>query len=924
MSDNATDDFKFFPRPEAHASRWDSLLPPVQDAVRDLLLRIRGATETVGFNKKREDNQRENADVLQDVANCFLIYGDRGTGKTTVLCNAKEALGDPNSFFHPADKESMEPKKKSAKECAEKLGKVVWLDVLDLEPLPPKANMLTSVLTRVRDALDALDAPGADDATPMPQGPSSLFEESAESARHKLHRLINDATLMWEDISENDTRSRANRQVAAADIYAHFRKQFVAALSTLSSELGMRRFGRGVECPIVLPIDNIDRSTDHLHAIVKLAQMVDCRYLWLVMAGDRVDVDTFLERAYWKELIRTDGGLAASGKRGPKGEDESFVMARRQAAAASQKLLPPSHRIKVRRVRPRVTLNFCPSSNCRSAGDDRDTQHANSFKDWTIAKLLREIPIPTEEIPIATKNKGRELNFLDLLDAGKLLDDPDKERPHLTYAAEYGLWLPARGVLDLWQLAHWVVSDHGTFPIPVAKAKSAGKTKPKLKREPDLRAEKIARTMLRNVIAPSKLTSKVGKRIQDQIVRRNVLGGTVLDFSDVELKLLRTTRSTSQFHLSTENLPVDKASYLSVDEANYAVRSGLSFHDIVGHVINLEWQEQSNDSGEPCDRVQTEELPLLVVAWLMILHDIVVWAPESAVVSNDVGLTAPVVRATHEVEPRSRSARKSGFLRWPAPHWGAYVAHDAFWLRWRRAAFIMVPNQALAKVVVEGDLFRHLACLWVECALETFSKFVLKDISLKAEFRKDSLTNWLSDTTRKKKKTVKLDVQKYEMNAMKAACELYKDLRIQKDQQSSQEGASVFDDQTEFMANWLERQLPLLFTHLYVPTAANASNDEPSRIQCFLDPVKWEELTREPGEIPKDEAPKTDLELLFQCWIDNSPFILNDFEQELEKLITVNGEPQKAEDLPDRIDWKQLGPFGDLHRALKDTSEKPS
>ena len=35
-------DFNFIPCPEAHSMKWNDLLPPLQSAVKDLLVRING------------------------------------------------------------------------------------------------------------------------------------------------------------------------------------------------------------------------------------------------------------------------------------------------------------------------------------------------------------------------------------------------------------------------------------------------------------------------------------------------------------------------------------------------------------------------------------------------------------------------------------------------------------------------------------------------------------------------------------------------------------------------------------------------------------------------------------------------------------------------------------------------------------------
>ena len=88
------------------------------------------------------------------------------------------------------------------------------------------------------------------------------------------------------------------------------------------------------------------------------------------------------------------------------------------------------------------------------------------------------------------------------------------EKGDLTEAAKLGLRLPARGVLDLWALAYWVTHDR---EISIYNKHHA--------------AEKIARTMLRNVIAESSLSSETGHHLQDQIIQRNPQGGTVLDGS---------------------------------------------------------------------------------------------------------------------------------------------------------------------------------------------------------------------------------------------------------------------------------------------------------------------------------------------------------------------------------------------------------
>lgn len=61
---------------------------------------------------------------------------------------------------------------------------IVWLEPLDLEPLPRTTNLLTTLLTRVRNALDAGDGPHA--AARDRLSSASIYEEAGDDARQLL------------------------------------------------------------------------------------------------------------------------------------------------------------------------------------------------------------------------------------------------------------------------------------------------------------------------------------------------------------------------------------------------------------------------------------------------------------------------------------------------------------------------------------------------------------------------------------------------------------------------------------------------------------------------------------------------------------------------------------------------------------------
>lgn len=886
---NSDNEFVFLPRPEAHAMTWNELLPPLRVAVRDLLTCLNGAVRTVNPGKKTPEHCRYG----EYAASCFLVYGERGTGKTTVLLSAQNAVCDSSDEFFDeaacarrnADADSLRQAKNSADEL--KRHDAIWLDLLDLESLPLHANLLTTLLTRVRNALFL---PGTENEASKH---ASILENGSDGARHKLDRLINDATLMWEDVHEPDTRSKSNRQIAAADIFAQFRARFLDAMETLSKELA-RRSGRGDKRPpIVLPIDNIDRSTEHLQSIVKLAQLVASPYLWLVLAGDREDIETFLERAYWKELISVDMGGGAAGKKGWGDEDEAYMMARRQAAAASHKLLPPSHRIEVDLVRPMDTLNFCAAS---VSGSGKSGGHS-------IYELLERVEIPN-------LGSGHDISFVELFDARNHAEDCASTKPanallgemvnekgeiqfagligrqthaedrfdegirnldadYLTLAARLGLQLPARGVLDLWQLAYWAVNNGENTP---------------------LKAEKIARTMLRNHIAESKLSNKLSQCLQGNIIGRSPNGAGILNFRAPNPGLSATYTRASDFKLRVDMIKQGEG-------LKYAVRSTIFARG------NVEIALFSLDGRAAERNDDRSELPGLVAAWLTVLHDIVLWSTKSWVLSTDVSsIKLDLAGVAHEaalIDGR-QSCKEPGILYWPAPGWINFLAYDIFKIRWdtfRNRLHKARKNEQACPA-------KHLPCMlslgWIACILDTFNALRPSGFT----DGRNEATEWLASGIFRSPTWTDKSVRADENLVMQAAALLYSQIM---NNDTNRERIFFACEGLDFMRDWLELKLPLLISHLYVPMDADIAAERKNSIK---------------HELEKSAHGKS----LLAAWQLNAPFILAGIGSELEDVfrtdeIASDGDPAlspylKIEALP--------APFADMHEFWRASESRDS
>lgn len=879
MSEHDKSPFRFFPRPEAHPMIWVNLQLPVQNAVQALLLRIGGAMQKdVKIARTTKDDE-----ASEIAANCFLVYGDRGTGKTTVLLGAKDACNHKKHFFEGIKKDSADDVCYDAMLLAEDLRhKVVWLDILDLEPLPSRSNLLTMVLTRVRNALDLSDS-----EQPSPAA-SSIFEESPMSARQQLSLLINDATLMWENISESDTRSRANRQIAAADIYAQFQKRFHVAIHALSQELGRRSGSAETYRSIILPIDNIDRSTEHLYNIVKLAQMVSCPRLWLVMAGDRQDVETFLERAYWKELIQIGETAGATGKTGAGGEDEALIMARRQAAAASHKLLPPSHRIEVQLLTPQQTLGFKrPGVPEQSAADKSIRELLGDVRLITKKEAEEEERKEGETQRADTTKKETEkcplkIRLLDLFDTASLLQAMGKKETDvcLTSAAELGLHLSVRGALDLWQLAYWVINDHTILSYH--------------------KAEKIARTMLRNILTESTVSSKVGQRLQDQIIRRNPEEGTMLDYASTNSPLEVRRLTSLDFDLQPQVKEVPRLQ--GEQQAGYVVRSRLNVHKFEAWVLKLP-HSQKGDDREPGG----ERLPDLVAAWLIVLHDTLVWGAEHSGTIDDPKIRPPsIVRCKHDglvCNTKNQHQRlKSIEPEWTVPGWNSFVMLNICEQLWRHFLSEFKTAASYAQPDREACLPRLLATGWVACVLETFLAFANLwkwEDPLPSNIL-NGLLNGLTNTTEGDSAcggAMAEAIRTAEEAVMQHATTVYEVIFERTNKCPSEVYRAAGDAVTRPMRDWLECQLPLLLSQVFVPTVygdvetvhRNAARRAEEIIALLTD------------EHDEETASAQGWTKLAESWKDNSRFLLADLEQKWAELFPEG-------------EFEPFGPFADLLR----------
>jgi hypothetical protein len=573
-------------------------------------------------------------------------------------------------------------------------------------------------------------------------------------------------------------------------------------------------------------------------------------------------------------------------------------------------LLPPSHRIEVNCAHPKDTLRFKPSGNDKSIyellskvkvfrNEDDDNSKIVPFMDLLdirkfiqVAGEIRQDELLMEKIGESyaiselTDQKGyRSVQFEHVVDSqyissikhDKAEDDFFK---YLTHLAWHGFHLPARAVLDLWQIAYCVLGEH-------TNEKNEGK----------FQAERIARTMLRNAIFRSDMPSYEEKILQDKIMSRSTDSGTILNFEEVGLDV----------RFLNKPLPINFKKVFQ-EEPEFSSRSSLKLTYTEDIMFRLVSKNNKHD------------LPEDVAAWLSILYDILLLVERVAIFKGAEKKSLNVF-VVHEVILTKQSIRKATLksnvnlnivkqnpkkFYWPAPVWETFLAQEIFWNLWRE------DLKKLHKILEIEDE-RHIRILvsyWIICVLKTFAALnhpdndaIQKAVSASIEHKLCNsvkykimhaidLASILALTINRQNSSlfdIYEDIDKLEGWIKKAINELYPILKQPNPKKGLIESLEI--------VTWLENKLPLFFSYLYVPT----DGKDVSKL-CKL-------MTS-----PSDDNTST----LLDFWSKNALFFLNDLDIELGSLFPKDEKP--ANKFDDDADTKiyqkyrvSLGLFGKLH-----------
>ncbi|HEX2956403.1 MAG TPA: hypothetical protein VHO70_06220 [Chitinispirillaceae bacterium] len=744
----------FSPTNEAKAYNWESLFPGTQNALSKIFHWIDAACTANQQSKISE--QEKLASHYESPSTSILLAGDRGSGKTTVLLSAAYAFKlATEDFFGKSGGNGVNELKDILNNNRHK---VFWLDALDLEPLHPNTNLLATLLVRIRLAIEKMDDQYRDYRSVR----HSILEGDLETGE-ALDRLITDATFMWEALagSSGPGVARAEDQINAAEKSAKFQSDFKEVMEKTTSLV--KNIGLQQTEIFLLPIDNVDRSIEHIANISKLIRLATSKRLWFILAAVRPEYQLFLERSFQKELLRSRTSNDTSSW------DQTQAIARRQAATAMRRSIPENYQICIEPLSPFQAWTFSNhnTDEIRNiAGKDvelRDLLDDDIFsskdtKEKTRFQKFASLFNITSQLDNITRN-----NYLEATDYLRVGNNCDDLKEIFSGAGKMALGLSMRTLQDL-KAAIALYQGNKEWAVEVSVR------------------------MLRNAIDESNLPFWASRELQDHIIRKDSNDKWVLDLSNNPIGPFKQQKQFSEL-----SYPV-----YTNKNVDFIIEEKLQYQEFPDVVLELQ------DTAHRNNRIPLQPA---VAGWLMILHDILVLSENKRVFSEQSlpeTIFSSAVQNSHKLIYKKKRNVELLFV-WKTPEWPTFTEHFICAVQW--TAILNKLKDTFRESTKK--LFKEIDCLcgkdkeenrrieMIENAKEANRLLHMAWIDNICSVSVENIDDWKWRTL----KTLTNDV---------TGKEYAEEIKLKLSKLISWSRADKFDTRKHVAWQWLSRELPLL------------------------------------------------------------------------------------------------------------------
>ena len=332
----------------------------------------------------------------------IFLSGQRGTGKSTVLISLFDAFlnsydkrfkddGDESEGGDKASKTNKQEAQTLASQTESLVQglrrRIIWLDPLDMEPLPHPTNLLAAILARVDRAVTRFVVSAGD--SPRPSGLLNLG--SGEKALHDLRKLAADAAIAWDGNIQKragalDPDSYAEEVTRVEEARLGINGRLDATLDGLADELERTR---EVKNPLfVLPVDDFDLNPVRALDLLHLIRMISSPRLFILVLGDvrMAEVMFNLKKSGEFAGLLRDANSSDYLSVSPS---EIASVARTLSGHAIRKLIPPGQRLLLGNMKIEEALEFQPG---RLYGELTENPEGLPI----LGALLQELPVEIE------------------------------------------------------------------------------------------------------------------------------------------------------------------------------------------------------------------------------------------------------------------------------------------------------------------------------------------------------------------------------------------------------------------------------------------------------------------------------------------------------------------------------------------------
>lgn len=413
----------------------------------------------------------------------FTVSGERGTGKLSMLHTLARAttesvastwVGAQRTGFtkHNPGVDFFDAHELSFLEASLQhlQGRLVWLDVLDMEVQRSHTNFLAAILTRVEATVERILGNHSTDPYLLRHTNSK-----AEKALHDLRKLCSEVSAAWDGnlqarSANIDLDTYASEEMRAERTRLDIAQRFAMVLEQLARDLP---WSNGIKNPLfVLPVDDFDLHPTRCVELLQLIRMLHYSpcgtRLVSIILGDINSAKKMLKIEYAGELSRM-GNIRLQ----VDSLDRLYhAEAREYATDAIRKLLPHAQTVKLTALSPNDLFNFKPDPSLHSIAEllaripytlqkshfGRDRSNANSVpRIQSLLDFLMNGPFDNQVTRDEDLKKPLAEIHVGAVDRWMVDGKVNVERSG--YSMTRNCFMPPREAVDLWHQLAEVVPD---------------------------------------------------------------------------------------------------------------------------------------------------------------------------------------------------------------------------------------------------------------------------------------------------------------------------------------------------------------------------------------------------------------------------------------------------------------------------------